>query len=116
LREDEVAATALGVRAGWYKAAAFALAGLLAGWAGALSAHLYSYINHETFPVGQSILALTMVIAGGLGNLGGAVLGAVTLSALPELLRPVAEYRPMLYGLLLLLILRWRPQGALGSV
>ena len=116
LREDEVAATALGVRPGWYKALAFAAAGLLAGWAGALSAHLYSYISHETFNVNLSILGLTMVIAGGLGNVGGAVLGAVTLSALPEILRPVAEFRPLVYGLLLLIALRWRPQGALGSV
>jgi len=116
LREDEVAATSLGVRPGLYKAVAFAVAGGLAGWAGALSAHLYSYISHETFNVTLSILGLTMVIAGGLGNLGGAVLGAVTLSALPEILRPVAEFRPLVYGLLLLVALRWRPQGALGAV
>jgi branched-chain amino acid transport system permease protein len=116
LREDEVAATALGVRPGRYKAVAFAAAAFLAGWAGALSAHLYSYINHETFNTSLSILGLTMVIAGGLGNVGGAVLGAVTLSSLPEVLRPVAQFRPLLYGLLLLVALRWRPQGALGSV
>lgn len=116
LREDETAATALGIRPGLFKAGAFALAAFFAGWAGSLSAHLYSYISHETFNAPLSILGLTMVIAGGLGNVGGAILGAVTLSALPELLRPVAEYRPLVYGLLLLLALRWRPQGALGSV
>ncbi len=116
LREDETAATALGVRPGPYRAWAFAIAGFFAGWAGALSAHLYSYISHETFNAPLSILGLTMVIAGGLGNVGGAVLGAVSLSALPEILRPVAEYRPLVYGLLLLVALRWRPQGALGSV
>ena len=116
LREDEVAATALGVRPGRYKAVAFATAAFLAGWAGALSAHLYSYISHETFNTTLSILGLTMVIAGGLGNVGGAVLGAVTLSSLPEVLRPLAQFRPLLYGLLLLVALRWRPQGALGSV
>lgn len=116
LREDEVAATALGVNPGLSKAKVFGFAGFLAGWAGALSAHLYSYISHETFNAPLSILALTMVIAGGLGNVGGAVLGALTLSALPEVLRPVAEYRPLVYGLLLLVALRWRPQGALGAV
>jgi branched-chain amino acid transport system permease protein len=116
LREDETAAVALGIQPGRYKAIAFAFAGFLAGWAGALTAHLYSYINHETFNSPLSILGLTMVIAGGLGNIGGAVLGAVSLSALPEVLRPVAEFRPLVYGLLLLVALRWRPQGALGSV
>ena len=116
LREDETAAAALGVRSGPYRAGAFAIAAFFAGWAGALSAHLYSYISHETFNATLSILGLTMVIAGGLGNVAGAVLGAVSLSALPELLRPLAEYRPLVYGLLLLVALRWRPQGALGAV
>lgn len=116
LREDETAATALGVRPGLFKAGAFAIAAFFAGWAGSLSAHLYSYISHETFNAPLSILGLTMVIAGGLGNVGGALLGAFTLSALPEILRPVAEFRPLVYGLLLLVALRWRPQGALGSV
>ena len=116
LREDETAAAALGVRAAPYRTLVFAVAGFFAGWAGALTAHLYSYINYETFNAPLSILGLTMVIAGGLGNVGGAVLGGVALSALPEILRPVAEYRPLVYGLLLLVMLRWRPQGALGSV
>jgi branched-chain amino acid transport system permease protein len=115
LREDETAAEALGVRPVSYRVLAFVVAGFFAGWAGALSAHLYSYINHETFNAPLSILGLTMVIAGGLGNVGGAVLGGVALSALPEILRPVAEYRPLVYGLLLLVLLRWRPQGLLGS-
>jgi branched-chain amino acid transport system permease protein len=116
IREDETAAEALGVRPTPYRALAFVVAGFFAGWAGALSAHLYSYINHETFNAPLSILGLTMVIAGGLGNVGGAVLGGVALSTLPEILRPVAEYRPIVYGLLLLVLLRWRPQGALGSL
>ncbi len=115
LREDETAAEALGVRPVPYRTLAFIVAGFFAGWAGALSAHMYSYINHETFNAPLSILGLTMVIAGGLGNVGGAVLGGVALSALPEILRPVAEYRPLAYGLLLLILLRWRPQGLLGS-
>ena len=116
LREDETAAMALGVRPVPYRALAFAIAGFFAGWAGALSAHLYSYISSETFNAPLSILGLTMVIAGGLGNVGGAVLGAVGLSVLPEVLRPLAEFRPLVFGLLLLAALRWRPQGALGSL
>jgi branched-chain amino acid transport system permease protein len=115
LREDEVAAAALGVSPGRYKALAFAVAAFFAGWAGALSAHLYSYISHETFGTTLSILGLTMVIVGGLGNVAGAVLGGMALSSLPEILRPVAQFRPVFYGLLLLVVLRWRPQGALGS-
>lgn len=115
IREDEKAARALGINPGGYRAAAFAFSGFLAGLAGALTAHMYSYINHETFNSSFSILGLTMVILGGLGNLWGAVLGALGLVALPEVLRPVAEFRWLAYGALLILILKFRPQGILGT-
>jgi branched-chain amino acid transport system permease protein len=77
---------------------------------------MYSYINHETFGTTISVLALTMVILGGLGNIGGAILGALLLIGLPELFRGLAEYRMLVYGLVLLLLIRFRPQGLLGTV
>lgn len=116
VREDEVAARAYGVSPDRYKALAFGFGGFAAGVSGAFTAHLYSYINHETFTSQVSILALTMVILGGLGNLGGAVLGAVALVSLPELFRITAEYRMLIYGIALLLLIRFRPQGLLGTV
>jgi branched-chain amino acid transport system permease protein len=115
LREDESAAKSLGVDAKSYKALAFALGAFFAGLAGALTAHLYTYVNHETFGSSVSILGLTMAILGGLGNFWGAVLGATVLNALPELLRFTAGYRALAYGLILLVTLRFRPQGLLGS-
>lgn len=115
LRDDETAARAHGVDPLRYKALAFGIAGVLAGLSGALTAHAYAYINHQTFDAQTSITGLTMAILGGLGNLWGAALGAVLLSALPELFRQAAEHRMLVYGLVLLALVRWRPRGLLGS-
>ena len=87
-----------------------------AGISGAVTAHMYSYINHETFGNAISVLALTMVVLGGMGNVLGAVLGATMLIGLPELFRGLAEYRLLIYGVVLLLMIRFRPQGLLGTV
>jgi len=116
VRDDDIAARAYGVSPDRYKGLAFAVGGFSAGIAGAITAHLYSYINHETFTSQVSILALTMVILGGLGNLVGAVLGAVLLVGLPELFRVTVEFRVLIYGVALLLLIRFRPQGLLGTV
>ena len=116
VREDEVAARSYGVSPNRYKALAFAFGGFAAGVAGATSAHLFSYINHETFTSQISVLALTIVILGGMGNVPGAVLGAALLVGLPELFRVAVEYRVLIYGVTLLLLVRFRPQGLLGTV
>lgn len=115
LREDEPAARSLGIDARKYKSLVFAVGAFVAGLAGALTAHLYTYISYETFGSSVSILGLTMAILGGLGNYWGAILGALILTALPELLRFAAAYRALIYGLILLAVLRFRPQGLLGS-
>lgn len=116
IRDDDVAARAYGVSLDRYKGIAFAVGGFSAGISGAIAAHLYSYINNETFTSTVSISALTMVILGGMGNLLGAILGAVALTALPEIFRGTAEYRMLIYGAVLLLLIRFRPQGVLGTV
>jgi branched-chain amino acid transport system permease protein len=115
IREDEPAARALGIGARGYKALAFAVGAFLAGLAGALTAHLYTYVSYETFASSVSILGLTMAIFGGLGNFWGAVLGATILNGLPEFLRFASAYRTLAYAALLLATLRLRPQGLLGS-
>ncbi len=115
VRDDGVAARAYGLAPGRYRAMAFACGAFGAGVSGAISAHLFSYINHETFGASVSILALTIVILGGLGNVAGAVLGSVLLVGLPELFRGLAEYRVLIYGVTLLLLIRFRPQGLLGT-
>lgn len=115
MRDDDVAARSYGVALDRYKSIAFAVAGFSAGIAGAILAHVYSYINHETFTSQVSLLALTMVILGGLGNISGGVLGAILLVGLPEVFRFAQEYRMLIYGLALLLLIRFRPQGLLGT-
>ncbi len=116
IRDDDVAARSYGISLDRYKSLAFGVAGFSAGIAGALMAHVYSYVNHETFQSQVSIVALTMVILGGLGNVAGGILGAVVLVSLPELFRAAAEYRILIYGIALLLLIRFRPQGLLGTV
>jgi branched-chain amino acid transport system permease protein len=116
IRDDDVAARAYGISLNRYKGMAFAVGGFAAGISGAVTAHLYSYINYETFTSQISILALTMVILGGLGNITGAIVGAVALIGLPELFRATAEWRMLIYGVTLLLLIRFRPQGLLGTV
>ena len=116
IRDDDVAARSYGIALDRYKSLAFAVGGFSAGVAGAILAHIYSYVNHETFSSQVSLLALTMVILGGLGNIAGGVLGAVLLVSLPELFRAAAEYRMLIYGLALLLLIRFRPQGLLGTM
>jgi branched-chain amino acid transport system permease protein len=116
IRDDDVAARTYGLGLDRYKALAFIFGGFAAGASGAISAHLFSYINHETFNTQQSILALTIVILGGLGNVVGAIVGALALVGLPELFRIAAEYRVLIYGVVLLLLVRFRPQGIMGTV
>ena len=115
IRDDDVAARSYGIALDRYKALAFGVAGFSAGIAGALMAHIYSYINHETFTSQVSLLALTMVILGGLGNVAGAILGAVALVSLPELFRAAADYRMLIYGIVLLLLIRYPAAGPDGD-
>ena len=116
IRDDDVAARSHGVDANRYKALAFAFGGFGAGIGGALTAHLYSYIDYQTFNAQLSIVALTMVILGGLGNVTGAILGAIVLTGIPEAFRFASDYRMLAYGVVLLLLIRYRPQGLLGTV
>ncbi|MFI4998700.1 MAG: ABC transporter permease [Reyranellales bacterium] len=116
VRDDDVAARSYGIRLDRYKALAFAVGSFAAGISGAITAHLYSYINHETFNSQLSILALTIVILGGMGNVTGAIAGSVLLIGLPEVFRIAAEYRVLIYGLVLLLLVRFRPQGLFGTI
>ncbi|MCW5849229.1 MAG: ABC transporter permease [Anaerolineae bacterium] len=114
IREDELAAETYGIETGQYKALAFGLGAAVAAVGGALFAHSSTYISPDIFTPAISVLVLTMVILGGLGSVPGVVASAVLLIALPEVARPVADARWLLYGVLLLLLVRFRPQGLLG--
>lgn len=115
IREDEVAARSLGVESTSYKALAFALGAFMAGLAGSLLAHQYTFISPDIFDVPTSILAFTIVVLGDMSSVVGAIAGTIVLVGGPELFRPLHDARLLAYGLLLLLLVRFRPQGLLGN-
>jgi branched-chain amino acid transport system permease protein len=115
IRDDEVAAEALGVDTTTYKVLAFVLGAFFAGVAGGLFAHFLSYLNPNSFTFIKSIEVIAMVVLGGMGSISGAVIAAIVLTVLPEVLRPVKEYRMVLYSLMLIVLMITRPQGLMGS-
>ncbi|MEW5909992.1 MAG: branched-chain amino acid ABC transporter permease [Thermodesulfobacteriota bacterium] len=115
IREDETAAEAMGVDVVRFKVIAFILGSALAGLAGGFYAHFLTFIMPQNFGFGQSIVILSMVVFGGIGTRWGPLVGAVILGLLPEISRPIMEYRTLLYGVLLLLLMRFQPSGLIGS-
>lgn len=115
IREDRLAAHASGIPVARYLGMAFAASGFLAGLAGAQFAFLQNFVSPESFLIDTSIIIISMIVLGGLGNITGAVVGGVLIALLPEILRDFAEYRMVVYGLIILLLLRFRPQGLLGT-
>jgi branched-chain amino acid transport system permease protein len=115
IRDHEITARVMGINTAAYKIAMFTLSAALAGLAGSLYAHYITFINPESFGLHTSILILTMVVLGGMGSILGSVVGACTLTVLPELLRRFADYQDLAYGALLIVLLIWRPQGLLGA-
>jgi branched-chain amino acid transport system permease protein len=111
IREDEDAARAMGIRTGPIKILAFLCGATTAGFAGAYFAHKTGTVSYESFRFTESVTLLAAVVLGGMGTVPGAVLGASLLFVLPEKLREFAEYRLLLFGLALVLIMRFRPQG-----
>ncbi|MDR1377178.1 MAG: branched-chain amino acid ABC transporter ATP-binding protein/permease [Synergistaceae bacterium] len=114
IKEDELAATMMGVKTVYYKVLAFVLSAGISGVAGAFYAHFMRYIDPNSFTFDTSILILSIVILGGMGTLRGMYLGAILLVSFPEVLRFLEQYRFVFYGLVLVLMMRFRPQGALG--
>jgi branched-chain amino acid transport system permease protein len=115
IRDDEVAAETLGVDTTSYKVLAFVLGSFFAGVAGGLFAHYLGYLNPNSFTFIKSIEVIAMVVLGGMGSISGSVLAAVILTLLPEVLRPVKDYRMVIYALMLIILMITRPQGLLGS-
>lgn len=115
VREDETAAESLGVATTRVKVEAFLVASFFAGVAGALFAHTEGYIHTNSFGFVRSFELVAFVVLGGLGSLSGAVLAAATLTAAPELLRGLGEWRMILYSVLLIGTMLLRPQGLLGQ-
>jgi branched-chain amino acid transport system permease protein len=122
IREDEQAIKVFGYHTLWYKLAIFVIGAMMASVAGALFASYITFIDPSTFTLNESIFLLAIIILGGLANNRGAVLGAVILILLPEVLRFVgfpsdiaAQMRQVVYGLILILLMLYRPQGMIGE-
>lgn len=116
IRENETYASFSGINVRAYKNAAFIIGALFAGIAGSLYVHLIGYISPYAFTVLESINILLMIVFGGMGTILGPVIGAGLLVSLPEFLRSMADYRMLIYGALLVLVILFMPQGILGMV
>lgn len=122
VREDEIASEAMGKNTAKYKLLVFIIGAFFAGIGGSLYAHYITFIDPSSFTVMESITILLMVIFGGMGSISGSVVGATVLVFFPELLRffgmpssIAAPMRQMIYGLLLITLMIWRPKGLLGK-
>lgn len=115
IREAQDVAQVMGVNIPKFKIFAFVISTAIAGIAGSLYAHFLLFITPYDFGFPLSIQILTLAVLGGLGTIRGPVLGAILLTILPEYLRFIQDYRMLTYGLLLVLVMMYQPQGLFGS-
>lgn len=122
IREDEKAIQVFGYRTSFYKAIIFIIGAMMAAVAGSLFASYINFIDPSTFTLNESIFILSIIILGGLATLRGSILGALFMILLPEILRFVgfptdiaAQMRQVVYGLILILLMLYRPQGLVGE-
>jgi branched-chain amino acid transport system permease protein len=121
VREDEVAAEAMGINTTKTKVRAFVLSSFFAGIAGSIFAHFTNYLSPATFTFNKSVDVVIMVVLGGMGSLSGSILAAVLITIIPEALRPLQEVtgvdlRMVIYSLLLISMMILRPQGLFGKL
>lgn len=115
IRDDEEVAEFLGIDIAKFKIMAFAIGGMFAGLAGAFYAHYITFISPDTFVYQDSATLLAMVFLGGAGTIIGPVIGAVFLVVLPELLRFLVEWRMLVVGVLMVVMMIFRPQGIISG-
>ncbi|RKD24438.1 ABC transporter [Ammoniphilus oxalaticus] len=115
IREDEIAADAMGINTTYYKVAAFTLGSFFAGVAGGLYAHNFYIIQPGNFGFIKSIDILIFVVLGGLGSMSGAVIAAILLTVVSTFLQGYAETRMIIYSLVLIIVMLYRPQGLMGT-
>ena len=113
LREDEIACRSLGLNPMKIKLSAFTLGAMFAGFGGAFFAARQGIVNPESFTFIESALILAIVVLGGMGSQIGVIVAAIIITVLPELAREFSEYRMLIFGLVMILMMVWRPQGLL---
>jgi branched-chain amino acid transport system permease protein len=120
VREDEIAAEAMGINTTKAKVTAFVLSSFFAGIAGSIFAHYSNYLNPASFSFNRSVDVVIMVVLGGMGSLSGSMMAAAIITILPEALRPLqqatgVDLRMVIYALCLILLMILRPKGLMGS-
>lgn len=113
LREDEIACRSLGLNPTYIKLSAFTMGAMFAGFGGAFFAARQGLVNPESFTFIESALILAIVVLGGMGSQVGVILAAILVTVVPEVAREFAEYRMLIFGLVMVLMMMWRPQGLL---
>jgi branched-chain amino acid transport system permease protein len=116
IKDDALATTLMGVNVNAYRVAAFSVSAGVAGIAGALYASIARFIDPNVFSFDTSMMTVCIVILGGMGSVAGILIGAVALCGFPEILRGLDLYRFVVYGLILIIMMRFRPQGLLGGL
>ena len=116
LREDEVACQAMGIDKAKTKLTAFALGATWAGMGGVMFAAKTTFVNPASFTIWESIIILCIVVLGGMGSVVGVIIGALILILLPEYLRAFSEYRMLMFGILLVVMMVFRPGGIVSDV
>lgn len=115
IREDDVASDASGINNTYYRTLAFTVSAFFAGVAGGMYAHHIGILGAKAFGFNRSIEILVIVVLGGMGSFTGAVVSAIVLTILPELLRQFSDYRMLAYALALIIMMIFRPKGLLGT-
>ena len=114
IREDDLAAAALGIPTFRYRLLALSFSTFFCGLAGCFYAHYATYISIDSFGVGETFVIMTMMVVGGMGTISGPIIGAILLVIFPEVFRFLLEYRMIAYGALLILATLFRPEGIAG--
>ena len=115
LREDEIACRSLGLNPTMVKLSAFAIGALFAGVAGALFAAKQGFVDPESFTFIESAIVLAIVVLGGMGSQVGVILAAIAFTVLPEVAREFSEYRMLVFGAVMVVMMVWRPQGLIPA-
>jgi branched-chain amino acid transport system permease protein len=115
IRDDEIAAEAMGVDTTRFKVLSFVISSMFAGIGGSLFGHYTAYLNPNTFTFVTSFYLIIMIVVGGLGSIGGSILGAVLVTVILEAFRSLSEFRLVGFSILLVLVMIYRPQGLMGS-
>lgn len=115
IREDEIAAEASGIHTTYYKMFAFVMAAFFAGVAGSVYAHHIGVLDPGKFNFDYSVEILLMAVLGGLGSITGSIIAAVALTILPEFLRGFEDYRMLIYAVILIIVMLFKPSGLMGQ-